>query len=235
MFPATYITEASTEFKPDSQLLAPPASIMPEESPKGGNSESTHPILENAHSEPTLMGPTIDSVQHAIDKINTPELSRDGDLGIGQDTRARLAEQAKRANEQRDLQRASGGVAGLVYSDESDDDEAEMPGRNVPNGLGRQSTPKSPGPDPIIPPAAQSKSIDEKIDNKLQALSLQPAPALPSTPPIPHSGSDSPKPRNSLIPSKSPTTWSVDEVVQWAEAKGFDDSVCDKFKGPSHS
>lgn len=68
------------------------------------------------------MGTTLDSIQQAIESIEKPE-AEDAELGIGQDTRAKLAEQAKRANEQKERNRVSGGVNGLLYSDESDDED----------------------------------------------------------------------------------------------------------------
>ncbi|WVQ80062.1 hypothetical protein IAT38_002163 [Cryptococcus sp. DSM 104549] len=36
--------------------------------------------------------------------------------------------------------------------------------------------------------------------------------------------------RSSSIPAKPATTWSVDDVVAWAQAKGFDDAICEKFR-----
>lgn len=116
LFPATYIEQ------PEINNVEPQRSQTPE-SPRGGRSSPTPP--------PTVMGPTLDSIQQAIESIAkpevTPQVERNGEpdhdeLGIGQTTRAKLAEQAKIANEQKERQRASGGVAGLVYSDESDDD-----------------------------------------------------------------------------------------------------------------
>lgn len=96
----------------------------------------------------TVMGSTIDDVQGALEEhiADSPSSTRglknfetdrkdglesrdqtddEGGMGITSDARARLAEQAKLANEERErhAQRESGGVAGLIYSDESDDDD----------------------------------------------------------------------------------------------------------------
>lgn len=48
--------------------------------------------------------------------------------------------------------------------------------------------------------------------------------ALPSPPGSQHAVS-------SNATKVSPSEWSVDDVVEWAKSKGFDDSVCDKFIG----
>ncbi|EJT49524.1 phospholipid binding protein [Trichosporon asahii var. asahii CBS 2479] len=97
-----------------------------------------------------VMGSTIDDVQGALEEhiASSPSSTRglknfetdkkdgfesrdqtddEGGMGITSDARARLAEQAKLANEERDrqAQRESGGVAGLIYSDESDDEDDE--------------------------------------------------------------------------------------------------------------
>lgn len=100
------------------------------------------------------MGSTIGEVQEAIDTMGTgspnaskgvqlkdpQELGREAfaskeapdeeqdvvsPIGIASDARARLAEQARLANEERERQhqRDSGGIADLIYSDESDDEE----------------------------------------------------------------------------------------------------------------
>lgn len=158
-------------------------------------------------------------------------------LGIGSGTRAKLAEQAKKANDQRDKQRASVGVDGLVYSDESDDDEDDSPrrsfgrtngnGNGLGNGHGLGSIPSigasaiplptspgnvSPGGGRRISPSPSPGLADR----------LEPALTLNSTPR---------EAQNSTIPAKPPLAWNVDDVVSWAVAKGFDDSICDKFKG----
>lgn len=133
------------------------------------------------------MGKTIGEIQDAIESISKPESDDEQELGIGTDARARLAAQAQMANEKKN-KRTSDGVNGLVYSDESDDDEDH-----------RQSL----GPLPSAP------SI------------LQPPLPLPTTPPL----------GNAEISSKPPSFWTVNEVVDWARAKGFDDSIWQKFKG----
>lgn len=109
------------------------------------------------------------------------------ELGIGQDARARLAQQAKLANEHRELNRASGGVEGLVYSDESDDED-DVRRRSVRASQGKK---------------------------------LEPALPLPATPVIGQSS------------NKPPAQWSVDEVVDWARSKAFDEGIAEKFRGES--
>lgn len=89
------------------------------------------------------MGKTITDINKAIDSVHAPDESDDDDysMGIGHSTRAKLAEQAKLENDQRERERAehdghrrtssgfhahkgiSGNPAGLVYSDESDDED----------------------------------------------------------------------------------------------------------------
>lgn len=107
------------------------------------------------------------------------------ELGIGQDARARLAQQAKLANEHRELNRASGGIEGLVYSDESDDED-EVRRRSARTSQGKK---------------------------------LEPALPLPATPVIGQSS------------NKPPAQWSVDEVVDWARSKAFDEGIAEKFRG----
>jgi len=193
-----------------------------------------------------VMGKTINEVQQAIESIGKDEprkeeSNRDVDvededsLGIASGTRAKLAEQSKLANEQRD-KRASMGDTGLVYSDESGDEE-DVPyptnerslgsnGNGSINGNGSVASvipaPTSAGfasgdaPAPLrLSPAPAPAGID-------LADRLGPALSLPSTPPLE---------RNATISEKPASSWSVDEVVSWAIAKGFDDSICQKFRG----
>jgi hypothetical protein len=190
-----------------------------------------------------VMGRTINEVQQAIENISQDKESDDEDsLGINQGTRAKLAEQAKLANEQRDKQRTSMGVTGLVYSDESGDegeDESSPYLGGMANGNGNGSgdrngtsqiptmaataipPPTSPGPAVGMgqPPAPLRLSPADTPD---LADRLGPALSLPSTPPLD---------KNATVPAKPPSTWNVDDVVSWAIAKGFDDSICQKFRG----
>ncbi|KAI5117045.1 hypothetical protein M0805_007902 [Coniferiporia weirii] len=51
---------------------------------------------------------------------------------------------------------------------------------------------------------------------------------------LPHALPSPPTSQNGTLPSQSkaptsPSDWSVEEVVEWARSKGFDNSVCDKF------
>jgi hypothetical protein len=193
-----------------------------------------------------VMGKTINEVQQAIESIGKDEprkeesdreVEDEDSLGIGSGTRAKLAEQSKLANEQRD-QRTSMGVTGLVYSDESGDEE-DTPyptnerslgsnGNGSINGNGSAASvipaPTSTGfaageaPAPLrLSPAPAPAGID-------LADRLGPALSLPSTPPLD---------KNATISDKPASSWSVDEVVSWAIAKGFDDSICQKFRGKS--
>lgn len=175
-----------------------------------------------------VMGKTIHEVQQAIENIQKDDEDDHDSLGIASGTRAKLAEQAKRTNEQREKQRISAGVAGLEYSDESEDEaEDHSPSRGLPktNGviptqaataipLPTSPPPFSPGGGPRISPAP-APGLAER---------LEPALSLPNTPPLD---------RNVTIPAKPPLSWNVDDVVTWAVAKGFDDSICQKFRGES--
>lgn len=218
------------------------------ESPKGGNS-----LLDMAAVAATgvtnVMGKTINEVQQAIESIGKDEprkeesdreIEDDDSLGIGSGTRAKLAEQSKLANEQRD-QRTSMGVTGLVYSDESGDEEDVSPtnrsinGNGNGNGNGNASVrngsnasaiplPTSPGfesrdaPAPLrLSPAPTGVPAGADLADR-----LGPALSLPSTPPLD---------RNATVSEKPASSWTVDEVVSWAIAKGFDESICQKFRG----
>lgn len=52
--------------------------------------------------------------------------------------------------------------------------------------------------------------------------------ALPSPPTSQKGASNGYSPKS---PSKPPSDWTVEDVVDWARSKGFDNSVCDKFVG----
>jgi hypothetical protein len=199
-------------------------------SPKGGSAGILPAVAAGAGAAAvgatTVMGKTIGEIQNAIESIAKPGESDDEheQLGIGQDTRARLAEQAKIANEQRDRNRGSGGVAGLVYSDESEDEEDDVRRtpkvRSLTNGNGYHE------PKPEAATAAAVGSVIPPVSPApVDAPQSQPALPLPSTPPL---GGSRP---TSGIPAKPATQWSVDEVVDWAKAKGFDEGVWSKFRG----
>lgn len=151
------------------------------------------------------MGKTIGEIENAIESMTTSdpapkhESEDEQELGIGSNARARLAAQAQLANEERDKNRVSGGVAGLVYSDESDDEEEE---RNIKNDLS-----KSP----------------------MTLSALQPAPLMPATPPLDKlPAGEKPVATLSVRDGSTPTgpvsAWGVDEVVQWARSKGFEEA-----------
>lgn len=203
-------------------------------SPKGGSAGILPAVAAGAGAAAvgatTVMGKTIGEIQNAIESIAKPGESDDEheQLGIGQDTRARLAEQAKIANEQRDRNRGSGGVAGLVYSDESEDEEDDVRRtpkvRSLTNGNGyhepKPEAATAAAVGSVIPPVSPAP-----VDAPQSQRSLEPALPLPSTPPL---GGSRP---TSGIPAKPATQWSVDEVVDWAKAKGFDEGVWSKFRG----
>jgi len=158
------------------------------------------------------MGKTIGEIQDAIESITKPESDDERELGIGMDTRARLAAQAKLANEQREkTQRTNGGVTGLVYSDESDDEQEDhrqslVQSLTSTNGL-------EPAAPPVMAPLPPTTTNHER--------SLEPALPLPATPPL----------GQSEISGKPPVSWSLNDVVDWAKGKGFDESVCQRFRG----
>lgn len=158
----------------------PPVSpeIPAPESPRGGRGDAL-PMT----AAPAAVAAVVPTQRngHASDDEEEEE------LGIGQDARARLAQQAKLANEHRELNRASGGVEGLVYSDESDDED----------------------------------DVRRRSARASQGKKLEPALPLPATPVI---GQSSTKP---------PAQWSVDEVVDWARSKAFDEGIAEKFRGES--
>lgn len=265
LFPATYITEQDAA-PPSPRHSAHNLSNPP--SPKGGNAQlATIPIPAEsesprggaspafAQSSPSLpptngpMGGTIDTVQRAIDEQAAKPIQDDHGLGIGQDARARLAAQAKLANEQREKQRISGGVSGLVYSDESEDEEDDdNDDLEHPNGInGNSVIPKPVDPAPLsssvapankLSPIAQSAPSSSQIPQapavpdsaapdfpSSATRSLEPAFPLPSTPPTASV-------RSGSVASKPPSAWTIDDVVSWARAKGFDELVCSKFIGP---
>jgi hypothetical protein len=205
------------------------------ESPKGGSTLLDVASVA-ANGVANVMGKTINEVQQAIENLqkddtrDTSDNEADDDsLGIGSGTRAKLAEQSKLANEQRDKQRTSMGVTGLVYSDESGDEEDVPISNRGLNGNGSSQIPTmaasaiplptSPGFDGGDAPAPLRLSPAPAAD---LADRLGPALSLPSTPPLD---------RNATVSEKPPSSWNVDEVVSWAIAKGFDDSICQKFRG----
>jgi hypothetical protein len=229
-----------------SMNAAPTIRADESESPKGGNS-----MLDIASSTATaavvgvsnVMGKTIHEVQQAIENIQKDKDSDDeGSLGIGTDTRAKLAEQAKLANEQRDKQRTSMGVTGLVYSDDSGDEGDDGPSPyfgGIANGDGngngnvngdRNGPIQTPPLSTVAATALPTTSVGQaQAPAPLQLSSdtdladrLGPALSLPSTPPLD---------KNATIPAKPPASWNVEDVVSWAIAKGFDDSICQKFRG----
>jgi hypothetical protein len=212
------------------------------ESPRGGTSLMDIATVA-ANGVSNVMGKTINEVQQAIENISKDDPkesdNEDDELGIGSGTRAKLAEQSKLANEQRDKQRSSMGVTGLVYSDESGDETEDVyppndrglnsNGNGTMNGNGNGNSssqlptaiplPTSPGFNSADAPAPLRLSPAPTSD---LADRLGPALSLPSTPPLD---------RNATVSEKPASSWNVDEVVNWAIAKGFDDSICAKFRG----
>ena len=239
LFPATYISEDPTEEetkppKPANKPITSTDPILSEIPPV--NSDPAQPTNSANHAKQpvgdgNVLGTTIGDVEHAIQSIAKPDSDDDAGYGVGQDTRARLAAQAKLANDNRDRQRTSGGVTGLIYSDESDDEE-DLPHRTGVNGATKgDSKPRSTGstaapderashagtesPQPI---SASASSSDQRV--------LQPALPLPSSP---QSSGGMQKP--GFLPNGPPSTWTVTEVVSWIRSKGMEDSICEKFQG----
>ncbi|OCF75934.1 hypothetical protein I204_03231 [Kwoniella mangroviensis CBS 8886] len=240
----------------DSYLSATTIPI-PDESPRGTH-DSSGGLLDNAVAavESTtaavgnVMGRTIGDIQDAIESITTakPESDDEEELGIGQNARAKLAEQARLANEQREKNQHSsnGGVAGLVYSDESEDEEEEM--RRSPRGaavsrfdsplangfhsspvtMEQASFPKATTP-PVAPPLSAQPSAHSSTRLEPSTGSLEPAAHIPSTPPF-EKPAFTTRSSSSAIPSKPAHTWTVDDVVAWAQAKGFDEGIPEKFR-----
>ncbi|KAK8854717.1 hypothetical protein IAR55_003456 [Kwoniella newhampshirensis] len=231
--------------------LAPPSIPIPDESPRGTSTSQTQGgILDTAvttveaaaASVGNVMSRTIGEVQDAIESITArPDSDDEQELGIGQGARAKLAEQARLANEQRE-QRSSGGVTGLVYSDESEDEEDEQrkslqvgkKGISSPalNGFHSISVAadqpilaKAPAPSPGLPTSTSTPPVPSPGHLDTSSGPLEPALQLPSTPPL-----DKPSNRSSGISGKSPATWNVEDVFNWAQAKGFDEPICEKFK-----
>jgi hypothetical protein len=214
---------------PEQQAI-PRASLEYPPSPRagtgGGATESLHqasPDLSHASlpGTTTAIGNTIGEIQNAIQSIVKVDSDNESEVGIAQDTRARLATQARLANEQRDRQVTNGEVSGLVYSDDSDDEEDE--GRKAaPNKAGRMALAQTqPGANTIH--VDQQRNPPVTTDSLMRSLS--PALPLPSTPPLEQNK------RVSVIPAKSAVTWTVEEVVEWSRAKGFDETIGQKFEG----
>ncbi|WWD19138.1 hypothetical protein CI109_103596 [Kwoniella shandongensis] len=235
--------------------LAPPSVPVPEESPRGTSTldnQGQGGILDSAVSTVeaaaatvgNVMSKTIGDVQDAIESITArPDSDDEQELGIGQGARAKLAEQARLANEQRERnQRSSGGVTGLVYSDESEDEEDEQrrsvqvgkKGTISPtlNGFAAGQTTadhpvlaKAPSPSPGLPPTITTPPVHTPTHLNTATGSLEPALQLSSTPPL-----DKPSNRSSATPGKPPSSWTIDDVFAWAQSKGFDEPICEKFK-----
>ena len=202
---------------------------------------------------------SFDSVFAGSEDEHNRTLNSESEQGHGIDSsaRARLAAQAKLANEREQARannRISTGVSGLVYSDESegeDDDDEEIGGRRVSyktqsltlggagagygNGLGNGH-----------PTGQPMDSIGS---------ALQPALPLPGTPPlftgtaggsVPASSTHTPRsgslhtasasasypsaPAGAASHNSTAAQWTVDEVVEWAKSKGFDESIWSKFQ-----
>ncbi|KAL7422543.1 hypothetical protein Q5752_003191 [Cryptotrichosporon argae] len=245
------------------------------ESPYGGTGAAGG-ILESAGAAVAgvaaatgaVMTKTLGDIQDAIESIGTsgkpderePETDEDegdAELGIGSDARARLAEQARLANEkqERERQRQSGGVAGLVYSDESEDEDEDNTRRSIshglrgldlgPNGSAHGKTNgleptipegETPAPSGLSPTFANAPKVPDMPREFAPAATrvapladkaLEPALPLPATPPLDKLDRQDKVSTGSA--SKSPATWSVEEVVQWAQGRGFDESIWSKF------
>ncbi|OWZ60850.1 hypothetical protein AYX15_06898, partial [Cryptococcus neoformans] len=119
---------------PADNSLAVPDIPIPNESPKG-TTDAQGGILESATASAgaaaanvgNVMNRTIGDIQDAIESYARPESDDEhAELGIGQDARAKLVEQARLANEKRERDET-----GFVYSDESEDEEEDF-GKGLP-------------------------------------------------------------------------------------------------------
>ena len=261
LFPATYIAEPSDQaVPPDQTVHSPHKEVEIADPPAPGTgasgaivdshqdlstSDSQQNGVPDANNNPSeeprglisaagavavgvsnVMGKTIGEIQDAIESIAKPDSDDEGQVGIGHGARARLAAQAKLANEHRERQRSNDGVVGLVYSDDSEDEDedARRSLRADANGL-RNGTRGQPDTDPeqiprnLVTSPAQSAS---------SAAILQPALPLPVTPPTSKTESNN-------ISQTPAYQWNVDQVASWAESKGFDDTICQKFRGESNT
>jgi hypothetical protein len=261
LFPATYITEETNPINNEKQAPVaegirpdaspykgtdplpepiPTAALSPLSIPQAAPEAPTTaaealkgkeaPITEQSQRGANGMGETLGEIQNAIESIAEPQGENEQeDLGIGSGTRAKLAAEAKIANEQRERQRVSGGVIGLVYSDESEDDDDEDEDRKESprahtNG---NTSPPDVARSQSLPQSDEAPSLSKPPSVKTpreKHLALQPALPLPATPPLPLSGS-------SVTTGTAVSSWTIDEVVSWAESRGFDDIVCAKLRG----
>ena len=228
--PNGYHVDSESIDEPESQSVIPP--VQPAALAKDIPDSST----QVPHASTTPIDSTLGDIQDAIESINKPQIDNESELGIGQDTRARLAAQAKLANEQRD-RNSSGGVAGLVYSDESEDededyrhsfDRGSLSSRT--NGkVSRNSAPVASSGQRVVsgaslPTSARAPPADSMYTPiEAETGTLKPALPLPATPPTTRTGGS---------PSQDQVqAWTVDQVVAWAVSKGFDDMICEKFRG----
>lgn len=185
------------------EIVAVQEPIRSTTTPPAPSSEANVPLAPVATGDGSL-GTTIGEIDQVIETIGQPAAPEDDrdQLGIDQSARARLAAQSRLENEQRDRKRISDGITGLVYSDESDDEEVERR--------------KSQGP----------------LTKEPTANGLQPPLSLSSIAPL---GSAPPLSSSSASAGSTPATWTVEEVFAWAVSKGFEDTICQKFKGVSLS
>ncbi|WVQ71946.1 hypothetical protein IAR50_001488 [Cryptococcus sp. DSM 104548] len=244
--PATASTNALTATAPgaypsDSHLDAPKVS-PPSESPRG-TSTTDGPILDSAPtavgtaagvagaaaaSVGTVMNRTIGDIQDAIESIAAPAESDDGDdhseLGIGQDARAKLVEQARLANEQRE--RDDGG---FIYSDESEDEEDEyIRRRSVPlatksrTSLGTADSPIANGPAATLQKEGQKEPV-VRAPSPVKASAAEVP--FPTSAPVPRA---TPSPSNHII-APVPTQ---DAIPQAAEPDSSKSAVTPKLETP---
>ncbi|ORY35510.1 hypothetical protein BCR39DRAFT_475488 [Naematelia encephala] len=249
LFPATYITEETPAAEPAPRLpsaqpspkaipddanapniptqtpLGTSHGVLPSEAPAASSNGVVDTVVATAGAAAAgvgnMMGKTIGDIQDAIESIAKPESDDEEELGIRQDARARLAEQAKLANEQREKQRTSGGVTGLVYSDESEDEEDHHHTNGFADAPQPQNGTQSVALAPTLPIQSNGAPTANRSVSTPPAETLEPALPLPATPPVGSFG------RMSM---SAPSAWTVDEVVNWAAAKGFDESICAKFQ-----
>ncbi|WRT68476.1 uncharacterized protein IL334_005452 [Kwoniella shivajii] len=252
--PEPSTVDTNGDIKINNGHLAAPTIPIPDESPRGTHDASgglldgaVAAVETTAVTVGNVMGRTIGEIQDVIESITAkPESDDEEELGIGQNARAKLAEQARLANEQRENNpNTDGSVSGLVYSDESedeDDDVRRSPGirgitspalngfHSSPIALDQSTFAKAPSPvaPPLISRSSNHSSI--RLEPSTSGGTLEPPAHIPSTPPF-EKPTNTARSSNSGFPSKPPNTWTVDDVVVWAQAKGFDESIYEKFQG----
>ncbi|TYJ58064.1 hypothetical protein B9479_001159 [Cryptococcus floricola] len=228
---------------PSENNVAASKALAPSESPNG-TSTVDGPILDSAStavgaaagvagaaaaSVGTVMNRTIGDIQDAIESIAAPAESEDGDdhseLGIGQDARAKLVEQARLANEKRE--RDDGG---FIYSDESDDEEDEyIRRRSLPlatksrTSLGTADSPFGNGSMATAQKQVQAEPVarvPSPVKNPAAAVPFPTSAPVPRATPSPSNHIIAPEPTHNSIPQAAEPETSKSAVTPTLETPG---------------